>query len=174
VAGTTCYVRGPCAQAPSVCLYFFYSRVRARACTRAPIFASARRGTLVDFNAYFLATNGSDSTYPDPVRPRVPGAPRCAYEYATIKHDLFISMTPEIDPSMRGEKSRALAVEIQDRFAKNPCRAKIVKTSKILFYFITCEINGNINMERNSFAVVSTNLARYRSENNFVELSKWL
>jgi len=59
---------------------------------------------------YFLATNGSDSTYLDPVRPRILVAPRCAYEYATIKRDLFISMTPEIDPSTaqsRRGKNRA-------------------------------------------------------------------
>lgn len=93
-------------------LFIFYLP-RARACADFCV-GAARRGTLADFNAYFLATNGSDSTYPDPVRPRVaPGAPQCTYEYATIKRDLFISMTPEIDRG--GKISRAFTVEVQDR-----------------------------------------------------------
>lgn len=72
------------------------------ACTRACArrFLRPRRGALADFNAILSGcTNGYDSTYLDPVRPRVPGTPRYPYEYATIKRDLFISMTLEIDPS---------------------------------------------------------------------------
>jgi len=119
---------GRAAQPSSVCPFFFLAHARA------PIFAPGRAAYSPISMRYFLATNGSDSTYLDPVRPRELGALRCVYEYATIKRDLFISMTPEIDPS------RALTVEMRDlrRIGKGLYLAKIEHPNFCLRFFSFC------------------------------------
>lgn len=124
---TACYLRRSCGATIKRVPLFFLAHARA------PIFTPCRAAYSPISMRYFLATNGSDSTYLDPVRPREPGALRYVYEYATIKRDLFISMTPEIDPS------RALIVEMQDLvvIGKGLYLAE-TKPSKILslFFFL--------------------------------------